>query len=320
MFHSTDEVPFRRRSTDNSPRRRWKRGSPRPQPSSGTKSRHHWPGHKTTGRVGDRSAGAGSRWLASCLSCVRRQRVQTRALVGVPLTSIRRGWRFGCMRRWARTRFIPDDCGLKPPIETLPQSAQERAMRGPQLLVGRKSSPERAERSGRIAHGLRDPARTPPTRSPSGGRRPRVDDRNARPQPRDATRRHRHRPGHDPELLWRHGVRGEPRRASAWPARVRTARHRCPACRRALDRPRSDCRLWRPDRGGRAPGRFGSPLRHPARSRPRGGRSDDPRRRRRVHASHSRATGTDPPRRRPRSMPETSATAGPTSPDGPSRV
>ena len=35
------------------------------------------------------------------------------------------------MRRWARTRFIPDDCGLKPPIETLPQIAQERAMRGP---------------------------------------------------------------------------------------------------------------------------------------------------------------------------------------------
>ena len=35
------------------------------------------------------------------------------------------------MRRWARTRFIPDDWGLKPPIDTLPQIAQERAMRGP---------------------------------------------------------------------------------------------------------------------------------------------------------------------------------------------
>ena len=69
------------------------------------------------------------------------------------------------MRRWARTRFIPDDCGLKPPIETLPQSAQERAMRGPQLLVGRRAAPEGAERSGRIAHGLRDPAgRRPPAR------------------------------------------------------------------------------------------------------------------------------------------------------------
>jgi hypothetical protein len=32
------------------------------------------------------------------------------------------------MRRWARTRFDPDDCGLKPPIETFPQIAQERAM------------------------------------------------------------------------------------------------------------------------------------------------------------------------------------------------
>ena len=32
------------------------------------------------------------------------------------------------MRRWARTRFIPDDWGLNPPIDTLPQIAQERAM------------------------------------------------------------------------------------------------------------------------------------------------------------------------------------------------
>jgi len=37
----------------------------------------------------------------------------------------------GFMRRWARTRFIPEDWGLKPPIDTLPQIAQERAMRGP---------------------------------------------------------------------------------------------------------------------------------------------------------------------------------------------
>ena len=62
------------------------------------------------------------------LSSVRRQRVQTRALVGEPFWVMTRGWRFGCMRRWARTRFMPDDCGLKPPIETLPQIAQERAM------------------------------------------------------------------------------------------------------------------------------------------------------------------------------------------------
>src|SRR3970040_1147525 len=31
-------------------------------------------------------------------------------------------------RRCARTRFIPDDWGLKPPIDALPQIAQERAM------------------------------------------------------------------------------------------------------------------------------------------------------------------------------------------------
>ena len=62
---------------------------------------------------------------------VRRQRVQTSARVGLPFSTMTSGWRFGCMRRWARTRFIPDDCGLKPPIDTLPQIAQERAMRGP---------------------------------------------------------------------------------------------------------------------------------------------------------------------------------------------
>jgi hypothetical protein len=42
-----------------------------------------------------------------------------------------RGCRFGWYRRWARTRFMPDDCGLKPPIDTLPQIAQERAMNVP---------------------------------------------------------------------------------------------------------------------------------------------------------------------------------------------
>ena len=69
------------------------------------------------------------------LSSVRRQRVQTSDFVGTPFWAITRGWRLGFMRRWARTRFIPDDWGLKPPIDTLPQIAQERAMRGP--LEGR---------------------------------------------------------------------------------------------------------------------------------------------------------------------------------------
>jgi hypothetical protein len=57
--------------------------------------------------------------------------VQTSVFVGTPFWSMMRGWRLGFIRRWARTRFIPDDWGLKPPIETLPQIAQERAMRGP---------------------------------------------------------------------------------------------------------------------------------------------------------------------------------------------
>jgi hypothetical protein len=46
----------------------------------------------------------------------------------LPFSTIVKGWRLGCIRRWARTRFIPDDWGLNPPIDTLPQIAQERAM------------------------------------------------------------------------------------------------------------------------------------------------------------------------------------------------
>ena len=79
-------------------------------------------------RLGMCADGAG--YLAD-LSIERRQRVQTSVLVGTPFWSMTSGWRFGFIRRWARTRFIPDDCGLKPPIDTLPQIAQERAMRGP---------------------------------------------------------------------------------------------------------------------------------------------------------------------------------------------
>jgi hypothetical protein len=77
-------------------------------------------------------------------SSVRRQRVQTSDLVGCPLTSMTSGWRFGFMRRWARTRFIPDDWGLKPPIDTLPQIAQERAMRGPLEVEMEVAVPGRA--------------------------------------------------------------------------------------------------------------------------------------------------------------------------------
>ena len=83
------------------------------------------------------------------MSSVRRQRVQTSDLVGVPLTSMTRGWRLGFMRRWARTRFIPDDWGLKPPIETLPQIAQERAMRGP-LEVGMEGRGARRAPNGAV--------------------------------------------------------------------------------------------------------------------------------------------------------------------------
>ena len=90
------------------------------------------PGATTATRSGSGGTVGGRRpreRYLEALSSVRRQRVQTSALVGEPFTSMTSGWRFGCMRRWARTRFMPDDCGLKPPIEALPQIAQERAMR-----------------------------------------------------------------------------------------------------------------------------------------------------------------------------------------------
>jgi len=91
-------------------------------------------GRRVDGRSGPspKSAGANadSAYLAD-FSWVRRQRLQTRALVGTPFCWITIGCRFGCMRRCARTRFIPEDWGLKPPIDSLPQIAQERAMRGP---------------------------------------------------------------------------------------------------------------------------------------------------------------------------------------------
>ena len=130
------------------------------------------------------------------------------------------------MRRWARTRFMPDDCGLKPPIETLPQIAQERAMRGPQEVGGQEvPSPERA-RTGRY-DSTRPPtrhARTPPD-PPCEEDAARVPIRpNARPIARHPPRRRRHRPDRDARLVRRHRVRGEPARAAARPARVSPSR------------------------------------------------------------------------------------------------
>src|SRR5215210_6236546 len=56
------------------------------------------------------------------------QRVHTSTRPCLPLFSSRMGWRLATIRRCARTRFIPTDCGLKPPIDVLPQIAHMRAM------------------------------------------------------------------------------------------------------------------------------------------------------------------------------------------------
>src|SRR5262245_43933607 len=63
---------------------------------------------------------------------------------------------------------MPDDCGLNPPIDTLPQIAQERAMRGPQDRANEGS------RAGRAQTGRYDSTR-PPT-LPLGRYRPNEED------------------------------------------------------------------------------------------------------------------------------------------------
>src|SRR5271165_2377824 len=53
---------------------------------------------------------------------------------------------------------MPDDCGLKPPIETLPQIAHARAMNVPWCEAESRPRPIGRQRGGMIAHGLRRPA------------------------------------------------------------------------------------------------------------------------------------------------------------------
>ena len=56
---------------------------------------------------------------------------------------------------------MPDDCGLKPPIEALPQMAQERAIGILRDRVRWKARAGRPERGGMIARGLARSLRTP---------------------------------------------------------------------------------------------------------------------------------------------------------------
>src|SRR6187200_371222 len=76
------------------------------------------------------------------------------------------------MRRCARTRFEPTDWGLKPPIETLPQIAQERAIRNLGMCRKGALGPVGPERGGTIP---RTPG-TPGTRARRGLREGRLPD------------------------------------------------------------------------------------------------------------------------------------------------
>ena len=148
-------------------------------------------------------------------------------------------------------------------------------------MVGMEgASRDRPERSGRIAHGLRRPARTPPDPPARGGRRPRANRADARPLARHASRR-----------SW---TSSAPRRSA------RTASPGSPAARSSACSPASaspsrastvrlgdgldieldlDGRLRRAGRRGRPPGRLGRPLRAPADARARGPPAGHPRRR-----------------------------------------
>jgi hypothetical protein len=71
---------------------------------------------------------------------VRWQRVHIRVLTDWPLTCTVVCWRFGRNRRCARTLFMPDDCALKPSMETLPQTAQDRGI-VPSRILARNARP-----------------------------------------------------------------------------------------------------------------------------------------------------------------------------------
>ena len=184
---------------------------------------------------------------------------------------------------------MPDDCGLKPPIETLPQigaraghvvSSDGRIARWTRGRAGQAGH----ERGGTIAHGLRPPARSrqlEPVRTAARRTRPRA---RADPIPgRSLATPPRHRDIVRTAVLGVYGV-------SASRATDRSARlvDRLGLGRpgiglstgpRARDRPPPDRRLRAAGRRGRPPGRFGRPLRRPARARPRGRPLVDPRRR-----------------------------------------
>ena len=158
---------------------------------------------------------------------------------------------------------MPDDCGLKPPIETLPQIAQERAM-GPRDVVGRQA-PGRSGPSGAVRyHGPRAPPRHGPRPAQRGSRRVPTD----RPAGRSLVTRRAIVDIVRGATLGSYGVTGF---AGDWPdrppraARERPGRPARLARRRdARDRARPPGRPRPADRRGRSPGGLGGPLRHPA--------------------------------------------------------
>ena len=185
------------------------------------------------------------------------------------------------------------------------------------------AGPERPERSGRIAHGLRDaPVRTMPRPSTPGGHRPRAD-----PNPTPGRSLVTRRAVVDivrAATLGSYGVTGfaaSPLERLLGGLGLGQPGHRASASATALDdRARPDRRLRRPGRRGRPPGRLGrSATRSAARSTARSTGST-------IHIDGLRfgpgggAAAVVHVRPRARSARATSPTAGRTSPDGSPRV
>ena len=169
---------------------------------------------------------------------------------------------------------MPDDCGLNPPIETLPQIAQERAMRVLRAWSDGSLDTGESEGGGIIAHASRPPPSAEPLREDAS-------QRGHRPTPAPAFARQpasprRCRPDRDARFVRRDRVRRRSPSVVCRTTRPRAARDRTSPPDGIEDRARYHRGTRRPDRRGRPPGRFGDPLCRPAGPRPGGRPAHDP--------------------------------------------
>ena len=236
--------------------------------------------------------------VRDAFAIVRRQRVQTSAFFSTPFCVMTSRCRFARRRRWARTRFIPDDWGLKPAIESLPNTAQARAIGV--LWIGGwwGPSPDGPERPRMIAQ---RPARPRSTERRPPREEPDARDPRWRRCPRLAPGARRHHPTRGGRQLRGDRLRRRrPRRAASRLAAAPRARDPRLPRRRARGRARDHRRLRAPGRRGRTPGGVGRPLCPPACARPGGRPGRRARRRDALRERRARPSGERGPGRRRR--------------------